>query len=208
MVEKITDEELELYAQKVRDDIKYGGEGILIDEALKNNPLNNDKSLVAMKICLIDITNGTNLSRNLGKDGGLFKLSQKIVDSNFDERVKNGDTSIIPELAKWTKKEFGKNLFSFITKYCLYHNVHCYNKDDYAIFDSVVSKSLHKYISKEDYEILTGNKLRYNSFFKMKDEYNYDLYLKIIDFIIEKNKISVDNPHRKIDWFIWYKNRI
>ena len=208
MVEKITDEELELYAQKVRDDIKYGGEGILIDEALKNNPLNNDKSLVAMKICLIDITNGTNLSRNLGKDGGLFKLSQKIVDSNFDERVKNGDTSIIPELAKWTKKEFGKNLFSFITKYCLYHNVHCYNKDDYAIFDSVVSKSLHKYISKEDYEILTGNKLRYDSFFKMKDEYNYDLYLKIIDFIIEKNNISVDNPHRKIDWFIWYKNRI
>lgn len=208
MVEKITDEELELYAQKVRDDIKYGGEGILIDEALKNNPLNNDKSLVAMKICLIDITNGTNLSRNLGKDGGLFKLSQKIVDSNFDERVKNGDTSIIPELAKWTKKEFGKNLFSFITKYCLYHNVHCYNKDDYAIFDSVVSKSLHKYISKEDYEILTGNKLRYDSFFKMKDVYNYDLYLKIIDFIIEKNKISVDNPHRKIDWFIWYKNRI
>ena len=208
MVEKITDEELELYAQKVRDDIKYGGEGILIDEALKNNPLNNDKSLVAMKICLIDITNGTNLSRNLGKDGGLFKLSQKIVDSNFDERVKNGDTSIIPELAKWTKKEFGKNLFSFITKYCLYHNVHCYNKDDYAIFDSVVSKSLHKYISKEDYEILTGNKLRYDSFFKMKDEYNYDLYLKIIDFIIEKNNISVDNPHRKIDWSIWYKNRI
>ena len=75
MVEKITDEELELYAQKVRDDIKYGGEEILIDKALKNNPLNNDKSLVAMKICLIDITNGTNLSRNLGKDGGLFKLS-------------------------------------------------------------------------------------------------------------------------------------
>ena len=181
MVEKITDEELELYAQKVRDDIKYGGEGILIDEALKNNPLNNDKSLVVMKICLIDITNGTNLSRNLGKDGGLFKLSQKIVDSNFDERVKNGDTSIIPELAKWTKKEFGKNLFSFITKYCLYHNVHCYNKDDYAIFDSVVSKSLHKYISKEDYEILTGNKLRYNSFFKMKDEYNYDLFYSKLD---------------------------
>ena len=50
--------------------------------------------------------------------------------------------------------------------------------------------------------------MRYDSFFKMKDEYNYDLYLKIIDFIIEKNKISVDNPHRKIEWFIWYKNRI
>lgn len=100
-----------------------------------------------------------------------------------------------------------KNLFSFITKYCLYHNVHCYEKDNYAIFDSVVSKKLYKYISKEEYETLTGRKLRYNSFFKMKDEYDYDLYLKVIDFIINKNNITVERPHRKLDWFIWYKNR-
>ncbi|HHX69440.1 MAG TPA: hypothetical protein GX708_15520, partial [Gallicola sp.] len=56
MIERISNEELEIYAQKVRDDIKYGGEGILIDEALKQHPLNVDKAVVAMKICLIDIT--------------------------------------------------------------------------------------------------------------------------------------------------------
>ena len=67
MIEKITNEELEIYVKKVKADIKYGGEGILIDEALKKHPLNIEKSVVAMKICLIDITNGTNLSRNLGK---------------------------------------------------------------------------------------------------------------------------------------------
>lgn len=66
---------------------------------------------------------------------------------------------------------------------------------------------LYKYISKEEYETLTGRKLRYNSFFKMKDEYDYDLYLKVIDFIINKNNITVERPHRKLDWFIWYKNR-
>lgn len=207
MIEKITNEELELYAKKVRDDIKYGGEGILIDEALKKMPLNNDKSIVAMKICLIDITNGTNLSRNLGKQGGLYKLSEKIINSNFDERVKAGDTSIIEEIARWTKKEFGKNLFSFITKYCLYHNVHCYDKDDYTIFDSVVSRNLYRYISKEDFEKITGRKLKANSFFKMKDEYNYNLYLKVINYIIENNNITVEKPHRKLDWLIWYKNR-
>lgn len=207
MIEKITNEELELYAKKVRDDIKYGGEGILIDEALKKMPLNTDRSIVAMKICLIDITNGTNLSRNLGKQGGLYKLSEKIINSNFDERVRVGDTSIIEEIARWTKKEFGKNLFSFITKYCLYHNVHCYDKDDYAIFDSVVSKNLYRYISKEDFEKITGRKLKANSFFKMKDEYNYNLYLKVINYIIENNNITVEKPHRKLDWLIWYKNR-
>lgn len=207
MIEKITNEELELYAKKVREDIKYGGEGILIDEALRKMPLNNDRSIVAMKICLIDITNGTNLSRNLGKQGGLYKLSEKIINSNFDERVKVGDTSIIEEIARWTKKEFGKNLFSFITKYCLYHNVHCYDKDDYAIFDSVVSKNLYRYISKEEFEKITGRKLKANSFFKMKDEYNYNLYLKVINYIIENNNITVEKPHRKLDWLIWYKNR-
>ena len=56
MIERISNEELEIYAQKVKDDIKYGGEGILIDEALKQHPLNVDKAVVAMKICLIDIT--------------------------------------------------------------------------------------------------------------------------------------------------------
>lgn len=207
MIEKITNEELELYAKKVRDDIKYGGEGILIDEALKKMPLNTDRSIVAMKICLIEITNGTNLSRNLGKQGGLYKLSEKIINSNFDERVKVGDTSIIEEIARWTKKEFGKNLFSFITKYCLYHNVHCYDKDDYAIFDSVVSKNLYRYISKDDFEKITGRKIKANSFFKMKDEYNYNLYLNVINYIIENNNITVEKPHRKLDWLIWYKNR-
>lgn len=207
IIESITNEDLEEYAKKVKEDIKYGGEGILIDEALKKYPNNDNKSIVAMKICLIDITNGTNLSRNLGKQGGLYKLSKKIVSSDFDERVKNGDLSIVEELAKWTKKEFGKNLFSFITKYCLYHNNHCYDRDDFAIFDSVVSKNLHKYITTEEYYKITGKKLKKNSFFKLKDNYNYKLYMNVIDYIIEKNNISVDKPHRKLDWYIWYKNR-
>lgn len=207
MIEKITNEELEKYALKVKNDFKYRSAAELMKLALKNNPLNNDIAMVSMKISLIDITNGTNLSRNLGKNGGLYKLSKKIVDSNFDERVKNGDITIIEELARFTKQEFNKNLFSFITKYCLYHNFHCYNRDDYAIYDSVVSKNLHRYISKEDYKSITGEKLNKNSFSKMKDKFNYELYLKVIDKILKQNNITVDKPHRKLDWFIWYKNR-
>lgn len=207
MIEKITNEDLELYANKVKEDIKYGTDGVLINEALKKNPLNDDISMVALKICLIDITNGTNLSRNLGKNGGLYKLALKITESNFDERVKNGDISIVEDIAKWTKKELGKNLFSFITKYCLYHSVHCYDKDDFAIYDSVVSKNIYRYLSSDEFYSITGKKLKKNSFNKLKDDYNYHAYIQIIDYIIKKNNITVDKPHRKIDWFIWYKNR-
>ena len=207
MIEKITNEDLELYAEKVSKDKKYGPEGILIDNALKQFKYNNDVSIVAMKIALIDITNGTNLSRNLGKSGGLYKLAHKITQINFDERVKNGDISLVGELAIWTRKEIGKNLFSFITKYCLYHNVSCYNKDDFVIYDSVVCKNLYKYISEEEYKNITGKKLYKNSFTKIKNQINYQEYINIIDYIIKKNNITVSKPHRKLDWYVWYKNR-
>lgn len=204
---KITNEDLELNAKSVANDKKYGGENRLIDKALKDNPSNTDISMVAMKVCLIDMTNGTNLSRNLGKDGGLYKLSEKIISCNFDERVKSGDLTLVNELAKWTKETLNKNLFSFISKYCLYHNFHCYDKDDYAIFDSVLCDNLHKYISEDDYQTITNNKLFKNSFYKMKDTFDYLTYMKIINHIIESNNITVDKSHRKLDWFIWYKNR-
>lgn len=204
---KITNEELESNALDIAKDKKYGGENKLIDSALKDNPLNTNISMVAMKICLIDMTNGTNLSRNLGKDGGLYKLSEKIVSCNFDERVMNGDLTLVNELSRWTKETLNKNLFSFISKYCLYHNVHCYNRDDYAIFDKVLCDNLYKYISENDYQLITGNRLFKNSFYKMKDNFDYLQYMKIINHIIKENNIIVDKPHRKLDWFIWYSNK-
>ena len=207
MIESILDKDLEEYAKKVETDMKYGEEGKIIDEALKKFPYNTDRSIVAMKICLIDLTNSTNLSRNLGKSGGLNKLAEKIIEVNFDERVKNGDINLVEDLAKWTKKELGKNLFSFISKYCLYHNVHCYGKDDFVIYDSVVSENINKYITAEEYKELTGKKLYKNSFVKLKNIFNYKEFVNVIDYIIKKNGISVEKPRRKLDWYIWYKNR-
>lgn len=206
-IEKISNNDLEQAEQRVKNDIKYGREGILIDSALTQYPYNNGISTVSMKICLIDLTNGTNLMRNLGKDGGLYDLAYKITQVDFDKRVSNGDVSIVNELAMWTKEQFGKNLFSFISKYCLYHNVHCYDKDDFVIYDSVLAENIYKYISDEEFKNITGKTLHKNSLKKYKYDFKYEDYKTIIDFIIAKNNITVSKPHRKIDWFIWYKNR-
>lgn len=203
----ISNSDLNKAEERVRKDIKYGRENILIDSALKQNPLNNDKSIVSMKICLIDLTNGTNLMRNLGKDGGIYDLAEKITQVNFDIRVSNGDLTLVNELSKWTKEKFGKNLFSFISKYCLYHNVHCYNKDDFVIYDSILAENIPKYINCENYKKITGKDLYKNSIKKFRENYDYITYKKIIDFIIESNRLNVDFVHRKLDWFIWFENR-
>ncbi len=206
-INSISNEDLKVTEQNVKNNIKYGREGILIDSALKQYPLNNDRATVAMKVCLIDLTNGTNLMRNLGKYGGIYDLADKITEIDFDYRVANGDLTLVNELSKWTKEKFGKNLFSFISKYCLYHNVHCYGKDDFVIYDSVLANSIMNYITKEEYKKITGKTLYKNSIKKYRDNFQYEEYKKIIDFIIEKNNITIEKPHRKIDWFIWNNNR-
>lgn len=55
--------------------------------------------------------------------------------------------------------------------------------------------------------MLTGHTLYKNSIKKYKNNFQYEEYKKVIDFILNKNEISVEKPHRKIDWLIWYENR-
>lgn len=203
----ISNEDLDNAENSVKDDEKYGRESILINSALQQYPSNNDMATVAMKISLIDLTNGTNLSRNLGKKGGIYDLASKITEMNFDKRVAEGDLDLVNELSKWTKEKLGKNLFSFITKYCLYHNVHCYNRDNFVIYDSILVNNLYKYITKEDFKNITGKKLSKSSIKKFKDNFQYEEYKKVIDFIIEKNQITTERKYRKFDWLIWYKYR-
>ena len=203
----ISNEDLDNAENSVKDDEKYGRESILINSALQQYPSNNDMATVAMKISLIDLTNGTNLSRNLGKKGGIYDLASKITEMNFDKRVAEGDLDLVNELSKWTKEKLGKNLFSFITKYCLYHNVHCYNRDNFVIYDSILVNNLYKYITKEDFKNITGKKLSKSSIKKFEDNFQYEEYKKVIDFIIEKNQITTERKYRKFDWLIWYKYR-
>lgn len=206
MSEKIQDKDLEENEKQVAEDPKYRVEGEIIKEAFQCHPNNTERAIVAMKVSLIDLTNSTNLSRNLGRSGGLDELVSKILEIDFDERVSCGDLSIVGELAKFTKEKFGKNLFSFFSKYCFYHNVHCYNRDDFVIYDSIISKNLGKYIVAEEYRELTSQKLNKNSFEKLRETYDYEKYVSVMDHIIEKNGFLVDKPRRKLEQFIWYKH--
>lgn len=69
------------------------------------------------------------------------------------------------------------------------------------------TENLYKYISEEDYKKITGKSLYKSSMKKYRDNFEYENYKKVIDFILKKNNITVEKSHRKLDWFIWYKNR-
>ena len=67
--------------------------------------------------------------------------------------------------------------------------------------------NLYKYITKEDFKNITGRKLYKSSIKNFKDNFQYEEYKKVIDFIIEKNQITTERKYRKFDWLIWYKYR-
>ena len=205
--------------------------------AFKKYPLNNEAEIVAMKMSLVDTTNSTNLGRLLGNKEytsrgkrvkrevfAFSELIDKVLSmKNFDERIKNGDLSLVSELTEWGA-ERGANMMSFFSKYCLYHNYHAYDEDDYSIYDSVVRENLGKYITEEEYEAIFGVKLRKsklekrqalanavnNRLLDMKKNCDYEGFVNVMNKILEFrgiNEKNVPKMRRKLDLLVWYSNR-
>lgn len=201
-IPRFSEADLEETALRVEADPRYGEEATIIKHCLRKFPENKDSDVIAMKIALIDMTNSTNLNKHLGKIF-LTELIEKIKGSNFDQRVAAGDVSLISELAQGTV-----NLFSFFSKYCLYHNFYIYQKDDFVIFDGVMQRHIGAFLSQFEYNGRIYPSARIPACIEaMRRNYDYASYLKLIDYILEANEIHCPNKHRKFDWFVWYNHR-
>lgn len=195
---RITSDGINEIAQLVRsEENPYGQEARLITDVLNAYPNNNDRLLVAMKVSLIDVTNSTNLSRYKR----LISLNN-VVDiilgiKDFDGRVKDGDCSLVYEIAKQSKDNYGINLFSFASKYCTYHNVEIYQRDDYSIFDGVLRNCLPLYI----------DGLTHSTIDRWKNNFDYQSYNYIIGELLDSLNIKNQHRRRELDYFLWNSYR-
>jgi len=201
-VTTITEEVLEEAARRVSRDPRYGEEAAIIYNCFRKFPKNENSEIIAMKIALIDMTNSTNLNKHLSKIY-LTKLIDKIMNCEFDRRVALGDATLINELAR---NEI--NLFSFFSKYCLYHNYYVYERDDFAIFDGIMQNHVGGFIAHYEYKgKLYRSSQIHNCIEKLRITYDYEGYIKLIDTILENNNIRGKGKRRKFDWLVWYDNR-
>lgn len=192
--DKITNDTINELDQMVLNSQSYGKENDLITDCFKAFPHNTDLNVVAMKIGLIDITNSTNISRHKSHIS-VVDLAKAIISiQNIDNRIKNGDPSLVNEIAKTNGSI---NLFSFASKYCCYHNRNLYNRDDYSIYDSVLSNYLPLYFND-----ITKNKIE-----KWRNTFDYKSYNDYISAKLDELNITTDFRKRKFDHFVWYLNR-
>ena len=190
----ITEENIQRQHHFVESSDNYGKEGLIIHDVLNAFPKNTDLNTIAMKIAVIDVTNSTHLSQYKSKIS-LYDLAKMILEiPNIDNRLENGD----PELVNIIAKNNGSvNMFSFASKYCTYHNVEIYGKDDYSIFDGIVKNTLPHYI-----EGLTVNQID-----KWRMNYDYAAFNECIGKLLDEHNIKIPFRRRKFDHFLWYANR-
>lgn len=74
----------------------------------------------------------------------IYDVAKHILSLNIDERLQNGDPTLVDDIAKVTISGKDKHFYSFASKYCSHH----YPKE-YPIYDSYVEKVL-KYFRKQN----------------------------------------------------------
>lgn len=190
----LSTDEIEAEHQKVLADAGYGSDYQIIHDVLNRFPKNTEPEIVAAKISLIDMTNSTHLGLHR-KDVTLSELVKLICGiKDFDVRIRQGDPDLVNILAKSNGK---RNLFSFATKYCTYHNVDIYRNDDYSIYDSVVAKNLFRYVLG-----LSAAKVE-----SWRTSFNYAAFSDCIGKLLDENEVFIEFRRRKFDHFLWYRYR-
>lgn len=187
--------------KKVLEHKRYGKEFSLIKEILCKEEYkpNMDITIIALKIALIDVTNSTHISQHKEKIS-LYDLAEIIQNiPNIDDRIEKGDASVVNDIATETAA-YGRNFFSFASKYCHYHSLFVYGHDHYPIYDTVVSENLYRY----EPHCKKGEPEGW------RNSIRYDLYKEQIDKVLAHYKLIApgkDAPYTAFDHFVWYSYR-
>lgn len=141
-------------------------------------PHNTDLNEILVKVATLNDFYSTNIMN-------VFAVATHINGIlRIDERLKNGDETLVAEIANVHK--LGKNFYSFATKFCAHHN-----EREFAIFDGYVERILVHF--KDDFKS--------DSFMKKADLREYPKFKKILcDF---KNHYKIKATFKELDKYLW-----
>ena len=116
----------------------------------------------------------------------IFSVAQHILSLQIDERLKDGDLSLVKDIARVEVNGKGHFFYSFATKYCSHHQ-----PERYAIYDSYVEKVL-----------VSMNSRKHYANFKCEDLKNYDTYMGAIEAFRQEFGLMQYNI-KQLDQYLW-----
>ena len=118
----------------------------------------------------------------------IHTVAQHILSLHIDERLKDGDRSLVKDIAEVVVNGKDHFFYSFATKYCSHHQ-----PEKYAIYDNYVEKVLVSINSRKD-------KHFYN--FKHEDLKDYDTYMNTIR-AFQQHFGLMDYSIKRLDQYLW-----
>ena len=142
-------------------------------------PSNTDINDILIKVSSLNDFYSTNIF-------SVFPVAKHILELKIDDRLKNGDESLVDDIANLTISGKEKHFYSFATKYCSHHFPLIY-----PIYDSYVEKILVYFQKKDSF-----------SSFKREELKNYSTFKNVLnDF---KKFYGIDEYNLKdIDRYLW-----
>jgi len=116
----------------------------------------------------------------------IHTVAQHILNSNIDQRLKDGDFSLVRDIAQVEVNGKEHNFYSFATKYCSHHQ-----PEQFAIYDSYVEKVLVSLNAREHF-----------ANFKKEDLKDYDIYMNAI-YGFQKKYGLTDYNIKQLDQYLW-----
>lgn len=147
-------------------------------------PDNNDFNDILIKCSTLNDFYSTNIF-------DVHSVALRIMMLNIDERLKQGDYTLVEEIAKVRVGKPGKPkaeryFYSFATKYCSHHQ-----PEKFAIYDSYVEKLLWDFQKRDEF-----------SEFKLSDLKKYPDFMRVIhDF--QKHYGLEEFTVKELDQYLW-----
>ena len=116
----------------------------------------------------------------------IHSVAQHILSLKIDERLEDGDLSLVDEISHVEVNGKVHTFYSFATKYCSHHN-----PERYAIYDSYVEKVLISMNSRDHFMD-----------FKQEELKDYETYMSVVDAFKKRYGLTQYNI-KQLDQYLW-----
>ncbi|MBQ6921387.1 MAG: hypothetical protein IJQ72_05840 [Bacilli bacterium] len=148
----------------------YSSQEEAVNRVFRDYNSNKELENILIKCSILNDFYSTNIFK-------IYPVAKHIQSLNIDTRLKDGDPTLVDEIAKITIGGKTKNFYSFASKFCSHHN-----QLDFPIYDSYVHKVLKYYRNVDRFYDFEENDLKvypkfknilieFRSFYKL-DKYN------------------------------------
>lgn len=161
---------VEHYLKKWNELEDYSSQEEAVNRVFRDYASNKELDNILIKCSILNDFYSTNIFK-------IYPVAKHIQSLNIDTRLKDGDPTLVDEIAKITIGGKTKNFYSFASKFCSHHN-----QLDFPIYDSYVHKVLKYYRNVDRFYDFEENDLKvypkfknilieFRSFYKL-DKYN------------------------------------